>query len=335
MILADKIIVLRKKCGWSQEELAEKMGVTRQSVSKWEGAQSIPDLEKILLMGKLFGVSMDYLLKDEIEIEETVSVEEADNNVRRVSMEEANEFLQIKEKTAGPIAKAVGLCIISPILLILFSTASDTGVWSLSEDVASVFGLAGLFLLIAVAVAIFVSCGIKSEPYEFLENEIFETEYGVNGMVKERRKNFRDTYTKRLVIGISLCVLSVVPLFVFSVNESEFFEVIGLSLLLLLVAIGVSFIVEVCIKWEAMEKLLQEGEYDKNKKANKKKENDSIVAGAISSVYWMLVTAGYLAYSFITFDWARSWIVWPVAGILYAAIMAVVYAFVKVKKGNE
>jgi len=126
-----------------------------------------------------------------------------------------------------------------------------------------------------------------------------------------------------------------VPLFVFSVNESEFFEVIGLSLLLLLVAIGVSFIVEVCIKWEAMEKLLQEGEYDKNKKANKKKENDSIVAGAISSVYWMLVTAGYLAYSFITFDWARSWIVWPVAGILYAAIMAVVYAFVKVKKGNE
>ena len=45
MILADKIIDLRKKAGWSQEELAEKLAVTRQSVSKWEGAQSIPDMD--------------------------------------------------------------------------------------------------------------------------------------------------------------------------------------------------------------------------------------------------------------------------------------------------
>ena len=48
MILADKIINLRKKNGWSQEELAEKLGVTRQSISKYEGAQSIPDLDKTI-----------------------------------------------------------------------------------------------------------------------------------------------------------------------------------------------------------------------------------------------------------------------------------------------
>ena len=48
MILADKITELRKKRGWSQEELAEKVDVTRQSVSKWESAQSTPDLDKIL-----------------------------------------------------------------------------------------------------------------------------------------------------------------------------------------------------------------------------------------------------------------------------------------------
>ena len=67
MILADKIITLRKKNGWSQEELAEKLNVTRQSVSKWEGAQSVPDLNKILLMSRIFEVSTDYLLKDELE----------------------------------------------------------------------------------------------------------------------------------------------------------------------------------------------------------------------------------------------------------------------------
>ena len=70
MILADKIIDLRKKAGWSQEELAEKLAVTRQSVSKWEGAQSIPDMDKVVQMSRLFGVTTDYLLKDEIEIAE-------------------------------------------------------------------------------------------------------------------------------------------------------------------------------------------------------------------------------------------------------------------------
>lgn len=67
MILADKIIEERKKNGWSQEELAEKLGVSRQSVSKWESAQSVPDLNRILNMSKIFGVSTDYLLKDEID----------------------------------------------------------------------------------------------------------------------------------------------------------------------------------------------------------------------------------------------------------------------------
>ena len=65
MIFADKLITLRKKVGWSQEELAEKLNVTRQSVSKWEGAQSVPDIDKILQLSCLFGVTTDYLLKDD------------------------------------------------------------------------------------------------------------------------------------------------------------------------------------------------------------------------------------------------------------------------------
>ena len=66
MILADKIIALRKKHGMSQEELAEKINVSRQSVSKWEGAQSIPDLDRIIQLSQLFGVSTDYLLTGDI-----------------------------------------------------------------------------------------------------------------------------------------------------------------------------------------------------------------------------------------------------------------------------
>lgn len=76
MILADKIIKERKKLGMSQEELAEKMNVSRQAVSKWEGNQSVPEIEKILQLSRLFGVTTDYLLKDEIENEDGTGKEE-------------------------------------------------------------------------------------------------------------------------------------------------------------------------------------------------------------------------------------------------------------------
>ena len=73
MILADKITDLRKKNGWSQEELANRLGVSRQAVSKWESAGSIPDLNKIIKMSDLFSVSTDYLLKDSLENEEEIT----------------------------------------------------------------------------------------------------------------------------------------------------------------------------------------------------------------------------------------------------------------------
>ena len=69
MILADKVMALRKKNNWSQEELAEKLNISRQSVSKWESGASIPDIDEIIAMSGLFGVSTDYLLKDDVEKE--------------------------------------------------------------------------------------------------------------------------------------------------------------------------------------------------------------------------------------------------------------------------
>lgn len=107
MILADKIIALRKKAGWSQEELAEQLGVSRQSVSKWEGAQSMPDMEKILGMSRLFGVSTDYLLKEELgEPEFTVGEERTE--VRKVSMEEASDYLALSRRKAPPYGRGYG-----------------------------------------------------------------------------------------------------------------------------------------------------------------------------------------------------------------------------------
>ncbi len=63
MNIADRIQYLRKQSGLSQEELADKVGVSRQAVSKWESEQSSPDLEKIIAMSELFEVTTDYILR--------------------------------------------------------------------------------------------------------------------------------------------------------------------------------------------------------------------------------------------------------------------------------
>ncbi|MBF1023573.1 MAG: helix-turn-helix transcriptional regulator, partial [Lachnospiraceae bacterium] len=144
MILADKIIELRKKNGLSQEELAEKLNVSRQSISKWEGAQSIPDMNKILKLSDLFSVSTDYLLKDEIEEMETqVPIEDHDSSVREasVSMEEANAYLAYKSRIATPMAFAVLLFIVSAAPLIALQALQEGGKLPLSENQAGGIGV--------------------------------------------------------------------------------------------------------------------------------------------------------------------------------------------------
>lgn len=63
MNIADRILNLRKTKGMSQEQLADAIGVSRQSVSKWESEQAVPDPEKVVIMSEIFGVTTDYILK--------------------------------------------------------------------------------------------------------------------------------------------------------------------------------------------------------------------------------------------------------------------------------
>lgn len=323
MILADKIIALRKKNAWSQEELAEKLNVTRQSVSKWEGAQSVPDLNKILLLSQIFDVSTDFLLKDELEeAEENRNLElpreeisEEEQAARRVSMEEARTFLDIRSRMAGKIAVATSLCIVSPVCLIFLGAAQETGRIKMTENMAAGIGLIILMVMVAAAVAVFIFCDMKTKQYEYLNKVRIETEYGVTGMVKERKNEFQDTYTMSNIIGTCCCILAVIPLFAtLMFTEDDFAMASAVCVLLLIVAAGVYFFVAAGTQWESMQKLLQEGEYTVS---NKKGE---AAFEPIGSAYWLIVTAVYLGYSLYTNTWHISWIVWPVAGVLYAAV---------------
>ncbi len=333
MIFADKLIYLRKKSGWSQEELAEQINVSRQSISKWEGAQSIPELEKIIKLSELFGVSTDYLLKDEIEEPDALSSNQNISNIRRVTLEEANKFLEAKRKTSLFIALATFLCIISPVCLIIMGAMAErteNNIFGFSENFAAGFGLIIMFILVSIGVSIYIFCGSMTSAYQFLDTEVFETEYGVVGMVKKKQKAFKSTYTVGNIIAACLCICSVVPLFAGAIidENNELLLACMLGLLFFIVAVAVIIFIRVGIIYESYSKLLQENEYSKAEKA---KKQTSSIENTISSIYWPLVTLAYFAYSFISGNWAFSWIIWVFAGVLYSVVIEIIRACVKQK----
>lgn len=322
MILADKLIQLRKKSGMSQEELAEKMNVSRQAVSKWEGAQSIPDLDKILQLSELYGVTTDFLLKDSVETEEFIG-KDSPESVRKVTLEEANEYLALRKTASARIALATFLCVLAVIPLIIMGGASELPEPPFSENFAGGVGTIIMLVIAAIAVGIYVYTVSQSEKYKFLENEPFETEYGVSGMVKERQKEFRGTYVKFNVIGTCLCVLSPVSLFAAAIKDNDFFTVIMLGVMLLVAGVGSVFFIVAGVRNAAMEKLLKTGEFSEEKKEEKKKK--SRIKGTISTIYWMIVTAAYLLWLFLDRNHnSLSWIIFPVAGVLFPAVLGIV-----------
>ena len=327
MILADKIAILRKRNGWSQEELADQLGVSRQSVSKWEAASSIPDLNKILKMSQIFGVTTDYLLKDDMEElpvpdlkikekEEFSFDVENENPVRKVSMEEADTFMKKSESASKMICIGVAACICSPIPLIFLAGWLEVPGSRLTEQSSAAIGLLLLFLIIAAAVVDFIITGLQLSRYDYLEKELIDLEYGVYSVVKEKDENFSSRFAIGIAIGVMLIIVGIIPLVTAGAMEApDHILVSCVCLMLAMIAAGVFLFIRVGMVKDSYQKLMQSGDYTRSRKKAAKKLD------AIGGIYWTTVTAIYLAISFISFRWDRTWIIWPVAGVLYAAVV--------------
>ena len=334
MILADKIITLRKKQGWSQEELAEKLDVSRQSVSKWESGLSVPDLNKIIAMSALFGMSTDYLLKDELGDETPSETADSDDQpkTRSVSAEEAHRYMDVVEHFSLRIAIGVMLCILSPVCLLLLagwvdeagpivlhSAQNGSSVTAIGGGAAVAIGMLMLFVLVGVALTQIIPAAIRLSAFSYIEKECISLEYGVRGIVEKKREQFQPRFIATVTVGVVLCVLSVVPLIVLGAMEAPAaYLVAATSFILLLCSIAVALIVRVCYINGSHQKLLQTGEFTEQNK-RRTKENEPI-----ETVYWCFFTAIYLGISFVTFDWHITWILWPVAGCLFPVFQYIV-----------
>ena len=265
MILADKIIENRKKNGWSQEELANLLGVSRQSVSKWESAQAVPDMKKILQLSEVFGVTTDYLMKDEIEAvpaAETAPVDSGlEETVRQVSMEEANAFLSHNERAARRISTGVMLCILAPMAVVILGGLAEAELIPMGEVHAEIAGTVVLLIMISAAVGMFIREGLRGSRYEYLEKLNIDTEYGVDGMVRERRDAYAERHSRLLIIGIMLCIIAAVPMLMISLtrytNNTDALPVLGVGGMLAMCAAGVKMIVLTSIRQGGFDRLLR------------------------------------------------------------------------------
>ena len=141
-MLSEKLYQLRKKSGLSQEQLAEQLNVSRQSISKWESGSAFPESEKLIIISNYFGVSVDYLLKDEVEDEVKTANNEAGKNPKML---------------VGLIICIAG--IVSMVLWGLFSILRSETSNQMSESSMITIDGNGIFLILCV-VAVIAGAGL-------------------------------------------------------------------------------------------------------------------------------------------------------------------------------
>ena len=332
MTFSEKISALRKQKGWSQEELAEKLMVTRQAVSKWESAQSMPDLDKLVQLSEALGVSTDYLLKDEQAQSAPVpATAEQTVKPRHVTQEEAKRFLQLQMAAIPKTTLGVALCVWSPIALIGLPVLRSTLNWGFPEEICSGIGLCVLLVMVAAGVALLLTASGKLREFEYLEREPIETDNGAREQALHMQREMASFCTIQNTIGVVLCILSVLPLFALMCvpGVPDGYYSLAVCALLLLVGIACLLLVRTGSMRGAVDKLLEQGDYTRENKAK------SRFVGAVSAAYWLVVTAVFLFYTFGPNGNGQpqySWFIWAIAGVLYGALMAALSVYRKKSK---
>lgn len=272
-------------------------------------------------------MTTDYLLKDELEQPDArpgASVEMPEESHRRsVTLDEANAYLDTVQAVRKKLAAGVGLCILSPIALLLLGAWADG---TASEDRMAGLGVVILLVVVALGLLLILPAAFRLEKFEYLEKEELDLAYGVAGIMERKRQEFESAYRRSITLGAVFCVLAVVPLMLAAAFQlADFWVIAAVSLLLVIVAGAVQLFINAGMVQGSFDKLLQTGDYSLHEKWTNRR------VGWFAGAYWCLVTAVYLAVSFWNNNWEKSWIIWAVAGLVFAAISFALRAWVEWK----
>lgn len=236
---------------------------------------------------------------------------ESFGKARHVTLDDAKGYLKAKMYEGYAVGFGVLLCIVSCCGFV-------AGV----SDFASI-GI--MFVAIAAAVGLFVFSGLVMGRWSYIKNEACCISSQTREYVCDRRESFRAESAVMIAVGVILCIVSVVPIIVadeLGVNE-------GYALVVMFFAIGISVFLFVAAGVRSKSYkvvLLLGGEEAVNgvyEPIEKKKVYKNEKVEAVMPVYWLSVTCIYLIWSFLTFDWHITWIVWVVAALVEKIIESV------------
>ncbi|UQZ37516.1 hypothetical protein C2I18_13525 [Paenibacillus sp. PK3_47] len=252
---------------------------------------------------------------------------EEEFNLPVLSDEEVTGYMAAKKRSGLLIGLGVMFCIVGVSLLILISTLVEEGVLSsfVSYDAGNILGLIALFILLVPAIGMFIYSGMKMDKYKYLENG-FHLPYHLKTMVGHRQSAFSATYNLSLILGVCLCVLSPVPVFITSVF-GDLASTYGVIMLLGIVSVAVFLFIYYGSIRDSFAKLLED-----SRKIKADKEEDRVI-GAVAAFIWPLATVIFLISGFVYGQWHINWVVFPVTALLFGMFSAV-YSILRGKEAS-
>ncbi len=290
MAIPENLQFIRAQAGVTQEQLAEQLEVSRQSVSKWEGGQSFPEMDTLLRICDLYDVNLDTLLRG--------SVEES-------RVEDTALYDQFMSRFARRMAAAIGGIIAGAGLCLLLDTLG----------VPEMLVSAAMLLTVTICVVVIVASCIQYEN--------FRRRYPViaDFYSQEEKDSFHQKFVWYITGGIGAILFGVTLLMLFfSVfPEQEPYESWGASLFLLMIAGAVTSFVYAGINDEKY----KIWKYNRNNNPTPEAKRRLNLIGAIQGAMMTLVTAVYVGLGLSMDLWRTAWWIFAVAGILCGVVAIV------------
>lgn len=239
------------------------------------------------------------------------------SDINCVTYEEAEGYLEDSRNIAPKTAIGVFLCIMSPTFLLLLLGLNELGFLQVKEERLVAAGLAVLIGLVAAGVSFFIRYSSKLEKYEYMQKSVFQLDYNTEQMVRRVMAQDEPAYTSAVTTSVIMYILSPLSIILTALLlNSGGASIMSVAGTLTIVACATYNLISKGGINNACQVLLQQGDYSVKTKSNKTFQ-------IISKIYWLAVVAVYLLYSFTTNRWAISWIVWPIAGIVFAILKIV------------
>lgn len=239
-----------------------------------------------------------------------------------VTLAEAQALAETTEATRWQVAAAIAGFVVSPVPLLLLLATSGTPDSAADNGLLPTLGIVILLAVVAACVFVLVNHNARLRPFERLKKGRFTTSPEVDAWATRLVTDHETPARRALGTAVALWILSAVPVILtgtLSPSDTSTLPLVGVALTLVMVALGLLVLLGNNWANTVAKEVTEEGLLDAREDNAQQKDP---VANAVAAIYWPLVVVVYLTWSFLGDAWDRSWVIWPITGVLFGAVMA-------------